>query len=1196
MSRVLLFIIIILQAMIVNGQFMNDRLSLQLHYLEVENGQIRLNWIENLPGPDQINPYAQINDCYGNQKLALSLRDDINNFGLRNSNFEIVDGYGGDGGMVQTNLFLDRVLMRVLPGCKDTIIIFHPLIGQFPGYHQSYWAYTLVDLKANGGKGKVILYKRKFADFCSPACTVMPIPESSDFWFLSGYDSVTVRAFKVTKDGVDTQYVQSRAHNQTYRHASINSGFMNTNPELFQMPGTVIISPRHDGHGVIVSGLRRSTANTSAVIEYDFDPLRGVLSKPRNILSFLDLPENTMQASSALYSPNDTFVYATCESRRITKSITRTRYQVFQVNRFTREKQIYLSGFKDHQEQINAFTYFYNSPDGKIYLLKREVIGKPLITSIYSRLYSFERPNLPGKFAMLRKVLDTVTDWGPTMSRDAPWASRPWPYFTANSQMNACADTTVFTLGGDTALHQLVFRFGDGDSLLVQGPIAKGFKIKHHYKQNGRYPVALITWNTECNVPLWSTDTLDILKPPHSVQYSFRHQPGCLTDTLTLRFKASNHTRFRFQYPGFDSLFNALDSQLVFEYPRNKSKSLFAFSSLNPDCTVTLRDTLRPVYHPLPKANWFTSGYRSVDSGVFTACQPFLFTLTDSTSDLSQTKSGSDYGSPTTTGIQHHIVCSDTGRYRFWVSSYNSYACSITDTFRLHVLHSPFALRLPVDSILCAGQQALQVQWQAQRIPAGTKWEITDGGIRLNSLQWNRLYMSAGNYNLRLAGVANNQCAYFDTLRFKVVAAVPATFTLLSDQLCAEKQSPMVSDTLPAWQSWWLTDGRMLHGSAFAAYRYSGSGNRQIMRYTLSDQGCRDSFMRFVNVLPLPLLDMHFSDTTACRPGNTFTVEDRQLNTPAARYVWFDGNGNRRDTLAENLRLLLHWPLAGRYPSVWVKFHASGCTDTVQQTITIHKEPLVSLQFPNPLCADRPIEFSYAFLSGGPLASRKWNLNGKPDTARSFSHVFTSTGLARLQLELQNTAGCITNYDTSLLVGRAPDGQLQVSRVSAEAGASTFYFASTGNRIQRYHWNFGRGAGDTATEAIPGNRRYEGDTGTYTVRLILVSEDGCADTLGRQIILKPLLPLFWPNSFTPDGDGLNDRFEISGTGDVLQYRLRIFFRWGGQLFDSRDHTAYWDGTFKGDPVPEGVFPFLLEVQTIDGRWHRIHDRVQVIRR
>jgi gliding motility-associated-like protein len=172
---------------------------------------------------------------------------------------------------------------------------------------------------------------------------------------------------------------------------------------------------------------------------------------------------------------------------------------------------------------------------------------------------------------------------------------------------------------------------------------------------------------------------------------------------------------------------------------------------------------------------------------------------------------------------------------------------------------------------------------------------------------------------------------------------------------------------------------------------------------------------------------------------------------------------------------------------------------------------------------------------------------------------------------------------------------MTVSRGLVEKGASTFYFASSGNRIKRYRWHFGRETHDTANEAIPANKRYTGDTGTYNISLILISEDGCADTLIHTIVLKPLLPLFWPNTFTPDGDGLNDRFEVSGTEDVLQYRLRIFYRWGGQLFDSRDHSSPWDGTFKGKPVPEGVFPFLLEVQTLDGRWHRIHDRVQLIR-
>jgi hypothetical protein len=90
--------------------------------------------------------------------------------------------------------------------------------------------------------------------------------------------------------------------------------------------------------------------------------------------------------------------------------------------------------------------------------LKREVIGKQNITHAFDQLYCFERPNLPGKFAVL-KFIDTISEFESSLPRDAPWASRPWPYFTANSQMNACADTTVFTLGGDTALHQLVLRF-----------------------------------------------------------------------------------------------------------------------------------------------------------------------------------------------------------------------------------------------------------------------------------------------------------------------------------------------------------------------------------------------------------------------------------------------------------------------------------------------------------------------------------------------------------------------------------------------------------------------------------------------------------------------------------------------------------------------------------------------------------------
>lgn len=1200
MIRYLLMMFIVLIKMnICSGQFMNSRLTFTYNYMEFISGSYLLKPIEDVNPDNQKyvkNAYSQLNDCNGKQKLILSLEGSAGELGLRNADFRQVEGYGQGDDALFSSLFytLDKVVMRPLPGSNDTVIIFHPFITFYPNYSKTDWGYTLVDMKANNGKGKVILYNEKFAEFYSPACTVMSIPNSADFWFLSGYDSVTVRAFKVSKNGVDTQYVQSRAHNQTYRQASINSNFMGNNRSAFQYPGNIIMTPLHDGSGVLISALRRSSINGSAIIEYDFDPVNGTLSKPRTILRFQELPENTMQASSAILSPNDTFVYATCESRRLSTSFTNTRYLVYQINRFTGDKQVYLSGIKYHQEQINEFTHMYNAPDGKIYLLKRVVIGRPKITHMYDQMYCFERPNLAGKYAALR-FIDTVSESGSTVSRDAPWSSRPWPYFTANSQMNACADTTVFTLGGDTALHQLVLRFGDGDSALVQGPVPKGLKIKHHYKQNGRYPVALITWNTECNVPLWATDTLDILKPPHSITYSFTHRPGCQTDTITLRFRASNHNRFRFQWPGYDSLMKASDSQLIFHYPRSGGKSLFAFISGNADCVVTLRDTLQPVFHPLPQPRWLASGFRNLDKGVYTACQPFVFSITDSTADMKSSLSGSDYANTRSTGLVHTLALEDTGRYRLWMETRNTYGCSATDTFHLNALHSPFAVRLATDSIVCAGQQPLRAQWQARRIPAGTIWNLSDGGISSTNLQWNRLYMTPGTYSLRLTGVAGNQCAYADTLRFGVSAAIPATFTLQSNRLCAEKQTIHVSDTLTAFHSWWNTNGLDFSGDALGNYRYSGSGNRQLTRYTLSDQGCRDSFMRQVTVLALPEMQLHWSDTALCRPGNMMSVEDRALNITPARYVWFDGRGGRTDTLAESFRLRLHWPMAGTYATAWVKFHASGCSDTAFQTLRIHSEPLANLHIPDPLCADRTMAFGYTLKAGSAISGQTWALDGNTDTARSISRVFSNTGQIRLQLELRNTDACSTRYDTLLYVGRAPEAQMQVSRVSAEADASTFYFAASGNRIKRYHWNFGRGTADTAGTSIPGNRRYQGSSGTYQVRLIVVSEDGCADTLNHAIALKPLLPLYWPNSFTPDGDGLNDRFEISGTGDVLQYRLRIFYRWGGQLFDSRDHSVSWDGTFKGEPVPEGVFPFLLEVQTIDGRWHRIHDRVQLIR-
>jgi gliding motility-associated-like protein len=84
--------------------------------------------------------------------------------------------------------------------------------------------------------------------------------------------------------------------------------------------------------------------------------------------------------------------------------------------------------------------------------------------------------------------------------------------------------------------------------------------------------------------------------------------------------------------------------------------------------------------------------------------------------------------------------------------------------------------------------------------------------------------------------------------------------------------------------------------------------------------------------------------------------------------------------------------------------------------------------------------------------------------------------------------------------------------------------------------------------------------------------DLCSGVILKDSVLvfvrKPI-----PNAFTPNGDGLNDKFRIFGTPpeNITEYNFRIFNRWGEVLFETSDIENGWDGTSKGQICPAGVY-------------------------
>ncbi len=98
-----------------------------------------------------------------------------------------------------------------------------------------------------------------------------------------------------------------------------------------------------------------------------------------------------------------------------------------------------------------------------------------------------------------------------------------------------------------------------------------------------------------------------------------------------------------------------------------------------------------------------------------------------------------------------------------------------------------------------------------------------------------------------------------------------------------------------------------------------------------------------------------------------------------------------------------------------------------------------------------------------------------------------------------------------------------------------------------------------------------------------LSISNSCETLSYNILVKEdfeegEFPLYMPNAFSPNADGLNDciKPEFSAQAEILSYTYRIFDRWGNFLFDTHDPQACWDGNYRGQPMDPAVFTWYLE--------------------
>ena len=83
----------------------------------------------------------------------------------------------------------------------------------------------------------------------------------------------------------------------------------------------------------------------------------------------------------------------------------------------------------------------------------------------------------------------------------------------------------------------------------------------------------------------------------------------------------------------------------------------------------------------------------------------------------------------------------------------------------------------------------------------------------------------------------------------------------------------------------------------------------------------------------------------------------------------------------------------------------------------------------------------------------------------------------------------------------------------------------------------------------------------------------CLNSDTTQVIIDG--SLYVPNAFSPDGDGINEIFDVQGE-QIVSYLLQVFDRWGLLLFESDDLSKKWDGTYKGEGVQMDTYVWKVK--------------------
>jgi len=314
--------------------------------------------------------------------------------------------------------------------------------------------------------------------------------------------------------------------------------------------------------------------------------------------------------------------------------------------------------------------------------------------------------------------------------------------------------------------------------------------------------------------------------------------------------------------------------------------------------------------------------------------------------------------------------------------------------------------------------------------------------------------------------------------------------------------------------------------------------------------GCSDTddVSVFVNPSPVAIAG---NDITICE-GESATLSA----AGGVTYLWNTGKPSDTVVVTPNINT-----------DYWViVFDAIGCSDIDSVTVEVIPIPQAMIDIDAPSgCVPFTAQFDNNSTPADTTVSYIWDFGDANSGVLNFdsiaepSHLYTTAGSYTATLTLTHSVCNGSPQMTSsigITVDDIPQAAFTVLPEEVSIFSAMVVFADNSMGGTSSSCMIVTGDGDTLVPCD--NTHIYSDTGTFIVKQIVYNAAKCADTSVKIVHVTPGYIFHIPNSFSPNGDGINDFFLGNGIG-INSFEMKIYNRWGDNIFRSDKLDVGWDG-------------------------------------